>query len=97
MLFVFQFIHHYVQRWILKRGSEYIYIYIYIVNCHFDETAFLALEGEIKQLDKDITWKTLSLLNFNPRTKQYEQEVQKIFCLQNIANQLPNTFTDSKE
>jgi hypothetical protein len=23
-------------------------IYIYIVNCHFDETAFLALEGEIK-------------------------------------------------
>jgi len=46
MLFVFQFIHHYVQRWILKRGSEYIYIYI--VNCHFDETAFLALEGEIK-------------------------------------------------
>jgi hypothetical protein len=44
MLFVFQFIHHYVQRWILKRGSEYIYI----VNCHFDETAFLALEGEIK-------------------------------------------------
>ena len=48
-------------------------------------------------MDKDITWTVLSLLNFDPRTKQYEQEVQKIFYLQNIANQLQNAFTHSKE
>jgi len=66
------------------------------VDCHFDETMFPALGGEIKQLDKDITWNALSLLNFYPRTKQCEQEVQKILCLQDIVHQLPNAFTDSK-
>jgi hypothetical protein len=39
------------------------------------------LEGEIKQLDKDITWNALSLLNFDSCTKQCEQEVQKILHL----------------
>jgi hypothetical protein len=42
---------------------------------------FPTLGGEIKQLDKDITWNALSLLNFGPRIKQCEQEVQKIFHL----------------
>jgi hypothetical protein len=37
-------------------------------DCHFDETMFPALRGEITQLDKDITWNALSLLNFDPRT-----------------------------
>jgi len=57
---------------------------------------FPTLVGKIKQLDKDNTLNALSLLNFDPRTKQYEQEVQKILRLQDIANQLPNAFTDSK-
>jgi hypothetical protein len=57
---------------------------------------FPALGGEIKQLDKDITWNALSLLKFYPCTKQCEQEVQKILRLQDIANQLPNAFSDSK-
>ena len=65
-------------------------------DCHFDETMFPALGGEIKQLDKDITWNALSLLKFYPCTKQCEQEVQKILRLQDIANQLPNAFSDSK-
>ena len=55
------------------------------------------LRGEIKQLDKHITWNALSLLNFDSRPKQCEQEVQKILCLQDIANQLSNAFTDSKK
>jgi hypothetical protein len=55
-------------------------------DCHFDETMFPALGEEIKQLDKYITWNALSLLNFDPRTKQCEQEVQKILHLQDIAN-----------
>jgi hypothetical protein len=39
---------------------------------------FPVLEGEIKQLDKNIMWNALSLLNFDPHIKQYKQEVQKI-------------------
>jgi hypothetical protein len=64
------------------------------IDCHFDKTIFLALGGEIKQLDKDITCNALLLLNFDPHTKQYEQEVQKILHLQDITNQLLNPFTD---
>lgn len=32
----------------------------------------------------------------NPRTKQYELEVQKIIHLKSLAYQLPNEFTDPK-
>jgi hypothetical protein len=35
-------------------------------------------------------------LDFDPHTKQYEQKVQKILLLQDIANQLSNAFTNSK-
>ena len=41
------------------------------VDYYFD-TMFPSLKGEIKQLDKDITWNVLSLSNFNSHTKQYE-------------------------
>ena len=46
----------------------------WFANCHFDEIMFPALGGEIKQLDKDISWNALSLLNFGPRIKQCEQK-----------------------
>lgn len=39
---------------------------------HFDETMFPTLEFKIKQLDKDITGNILSLLNFDPCSKQNE-------------------------
>ncbi|KAG4180543.1 hypothetical protein ERO13_A10G171633v2, partial [Gossypium hirsutum] len=42
--------------------------------------------GEIKQLDKKISWKELSLAHLNPRTKQCDLEVQKIIHLQSLAN-----------
>ena len=34
--------------------------------------------------------------HYDPRTKQCEHEVQKIIHLQNLASQLPDTFTDPK-
>ena len=37
-----------------------------------------------------------SLSHFDPRSPVCEQEVQKIIHLQNIANQMPDAFTDSK-
>jgi len=65
-------------------------------DCHFDESVFPALGGENKQLEKQISWKELSLCHMDPRTGQSELEVQKIIHLQNIANQLPDSFTDPK-
>lgn len=61
---------------------------------HFDESVYLTLGGENKQLKKNIDWNALSLSHLDPRTNQYEQEVQKIIHLQNIVNQLPDAFTD---
>ena len=38
----------------------------------------------------------MSLSHFDPRTKEYELAVQKIIHLQNLANQLPDAFTNPK-
>ena len=43
-----------------------------------------------------INWNALSLSHYDPRTKQCEQEVQKIIHLQNLASQLLDAFTDPK-
>ncbi|KAK8341105.1 hypothetical protein V6Z11_A08G147800 [Gossypium hirsutum] len=66
------------------------------IDCHFDETTFPILGGEKIQLVKEITWNGSSLSHLDPRTSQCEQEVQRIIHLQNIANQLPDSFTDLK-
>ncbi|KAG8498491.1 hypothetical protein CXB51_004897 [Gossypium anomalum] len=67
------------------------------MDCHFDESIFPALGGEIKQLDKKISWKELSLAHLDPRTKQCDLEVQKIIHLQSLANELPDAFSDPKK
>ncbi|CAH9145347.1 unnamed protein product, partial [Cuscuta epithymum] len=69
-------------------------------DCHFDETIFPALGGDIKEMDprtKDITWNATNLSFLDSRTNACEQEIQKIIHLQNVANQLPDAFTDSKK
>ena len=69
------------------------------VDCHFDETIFPTLGGEngkMKMLKKEITWNASSLNHFDPRTKQCELEVQRIIHLQQVANQLPNAFSNPK-
>ena len=63
-------------------------------DCHFDEKIYLSLGGETKQLV--ISWNELSLSHYDPRTKQCEQEVQKIIHLQNLASQLLDAFIDPK-
>ncbi|GJX66278.1 copia protein [Tanacetum coccineum] len=65
-------------------------------DCHFNETIFPPLGGEKKNHEKDVSWNEPSLLYLDPRTKQCETEVQKIMHLQEIANQLPDAFTDTK-
>ena len=45
-------------------------------------------------MGKEIDWNSSSLSHLDPRTNQCEQEVQRIIYLQNIANQLPDAFTN---
>ncbi|KAK1427731.1 hypothetical protein QVD17_16425 [Tagetes erecta] len=64
--------------------------------CQFDESVFPSLGGESKNKEKNISWCEPSLSYLDPRTKQCETEVQRIMHLQDIANQLPDAFTDTK-
>ena len=50
-------------------------------DCLFNEEVFLALGGEKKQLEKEITWCEPSLLHLDPHTKQCKLEVQNIMHL----------------
>ncbi|GJW54550.1 putative RNA-directed DNA polymerase [Tanacetum coccineum] len=59
-------------------------------------SVFPELGGVKKNQGKDVIWSEPSLLYLDPRTKQCENEVQKIMNLQEIANQLPDAFTDTK-
>ncbi|XP_015082219.1 uncharacterized protein LOC107025933 [Solanum pennellii] len=63
-------------------------------DCHFDESVYPTLGGEHKSLGKEIDWNSSSLSHLDPQTNQCEQEVQRIIYLQNIANQLPDAFTN---
>ena len=45
-------------------------------------------------MGNEIDWNSLSQFHLDPRTNQCEQEFQKIIYMQNIANQLPNAFTN---
>ena len=66
--------------------------------CHFDEQVFLSLGGEkIKTNERrEITWYASSLSHLDSRTNQSGLEVQKIIHLQDIANQIPDAFSDSR-
>jgi len=65
----------------------------------FNEDEFSALGGEIYQIHmhKDIEWCAPSLKYLDLPTKKRELEVQKIVHLQNMANQLPDSFTDTRK
>ncbi|KAL0456245.1 UNVERIFIED_CONTAM: hypothetical protein Slati_0963700 [Sesamum latifolium] len=65
-------------------------------DCHFDESVYLTLGGENKQLEQKISWNELSLSHLDPCTNQSELKAQKIIHLQNLANQLSDAFTDPK-
>ncbi|XP_018460962.1 uncharacterized protein LOC108831968 [Raphanus sativus] len=65
-------------------------------DCHFNEDEFPALRGGIREIPKEITWCTQSLLHLDPPTNQRELEVQKIVHSHKLANQLPDAFTDTR-
>ena len=47
-------------------------------------------------MEKVISWNQLSLSHLDPRTKECELAIQKIIHFQNLANQLPDAFTNPK-
>ncbi|XP_074328309.1 uncharacterized protein LOC141666214 [Apium graveolens] len=67
-------------------------------DCHFDESIFMTLGGDklLHKINPDLTWNTSRLNTLDPRTNQCESEVQRIIHMQNIANQLPDAFSDSR-
>ena len=48
-------------------------------------------------MEKEIIWNVSLLSHLNHRIDQCELDVQKIIYLQNIVNQLSDTFVDSKK
>ncbi|KAI3523797.1 hypothetical protein L1887_02208 [Cichorium endivia] len=67
-----------------------------LADCHFNEENFPMLEGEMKTQEKNVSWYEPSLSYLDPRTQECEMGVQKIIHLQEVANQLPDAFTDTK-
>ena len=69
------------------------------VDCHFNENLFPLLGGEksVPEEQREITLNASVMSHFDPRTNQSELEVQRIIHLQNLANQLPDAFTDTKK
>jgi hypothetical protein len=54
------------------------------------------LRGEKEKLEKQVTWNASSISYLDPRSGQWELEVQNIIHLQKIANEFPDAFTDTK-
>lgn len=60
-------------------------------------TIFPALGGERHPEEcQDIIWNATAIQSLDPRTSEAELEVQRIINLQNLANKLPDAFTDYK-
>ena len=68
-------------------------------DCHFNENLFPPLREEksVQKERREITWNPSVMSHFDPRTNQSELEVQRIIYLQNIANKLPDAFTNTKK
>ena len=69
-------------------------------DCQFDETVFPSLGGDknvinIPEERRELTWNTSTLSHLDPRTSQCDYEIRRILHLQEIANQLPDSFNDA--
>ena len=70
-------------------------------DCHFNETMFPSIGtpnidmATKKKPVKVISWNEKNLSQFDLRTPECENEVQRIIYLQAIANRLPDAFNDA--
>ena len=68
------------------------------MDCHFNESVFppLGRKKSVLEERREITWNASAMSHFDPCTNQCELEVQRMIQLQNLANQLPYVFIDTK-
>ncbi|CAL9025326.1 unnamed protein product [Prunus brigantina] len=66
-------------------------------DCHYDETFFPPLGGEktVPEERRELGWNISIMSHLDPRTTQSENEVRTIVHLQQIANQMPDAFTNT--
>ena len=76
-----------------------MFLQTHFTDCHFNESVFPSIgeEKSIPEKRREISWKTYTMTHFDPHTNQCELEVERIIHLQNLANQLPNAFIDTKK
>ena len=67
-------------------------------DCIFNEEHFPALGGDFQYQKKcrEIDWDAKGISSSDPHTSEFDLLVQKIIQLQNIANNLPDAFTNYK-
>ena len=71
------------------------------VDCHFNEIMFPSIgtpKIEMAAKQKPVTvfsWNEKNLSQFDPRTHECKNKVQRIIHLQSIANRLPDAFNDA--
>jgi hypothetical protein len=66
-------------------------------NYVFDEDHFPTLGGDRHQEEyREIEWNEKELQSLDPHTSECELEVQRIIHVQNLADRLPDAFTDHK-
>ena len=65
-------------------------------DCQFDKITFPPLGGEktVPEERRELSWEVPTLSHLDPRTTQSEKEVRRILHLQNIADKMPDAFTD---
>ena len=66
-------------------------------DCIFNEVHFPILEGELYQKEcQEIDWNAEGIPFSDPCTTETELQIQRIIDLQNITNNLPDTFSNYK-
>jgi hypothetical protein len=67
-------------------------------DCIFNDDHFSTLGEDYKYHSEcqEINWGDKSILSSDPCTKETKLQVQKIINLQNVVNNLPDTFADYK-
>jgi hypothetical protein len=67
-------------------------------DCIFNNDHIPVLGGDYKYHSEcqKINWDDKFIISSDPRTKEIEQQVQKIINLQNVVNNLSGAFTDYK-
>ena len=63
-------------------------------DCDFEETVFPSLGRDKERERRELLWCVPTMSHFDPRTSHCESEVERIIALRNVADSMPDSFTD---